>query len=317
MATSYDSAFAEDISKPGVEYRADDGFEFIRLRDMSYEHGNPITVPGLSLATIIGPSWGRQRVRNGDGNRHVDVTPKGSLMDFTDDLETISLDGQIECVWTFVSEPKLEELTGDTFEALWRRIGTLRFQIVENDVVLDGLNTALWRTAGMGDRQASLYLEQGFLTILGHMEMLAAGRDVGRSGPHPNDSRLFDGPSAALQGKESRRLRRVIELIDASLGDDLRIATIAAEAGMSPSTLSRLFKAATGRSVWRYVLDRRLERAAEMLRRTDEPVAGIAHACGFSSQAHLTKAFRDGYGMPPARFREEVGTGSAVAVGGR
>ena len=101
----------------------------------------------------------------------------------------------------------------------------------------------------------------------------------------------------------SRRLRRVIDYIEAHLGEDLAQLTLAAEAGVSPAHLARGFKSAMGRSVHQHVLCRRVERAAALLGGTDQPIAEIALATGFSSQAHLTTAFQRLNRTTPAAYR--------------
>jgi AraC-like DNA-binding protein len=53
----------------------------------------------------------------------------------------------------------------------------------------------------------------------------------------------------------------------------------------------RAFKAATGKTLHRFVLERRIERAKQMLQQDHSTLADIAYACGFCSQAHLTSVF--------------------------
>ncbi|REE99635.1 helix-turn-helix domain-containing protein [Thermomonospora umbrina] len=102
-------------------------------------------------------------------------------------------------------------------------------------------------------------------------------------------------------------LRRVLEHLHDNLGEDLRIATLADLAGVDRYRFGRCFKAATGLSPHRYVLERRLERAAGLLRADGRrPIADIAHQVGFSSQSHLTTAFRRRYGTTPHAYRREV-----------
>jgi AraC family transcriptional regulator len=103
----------------------------------------------------------------------------------------------------------------------------------------------------------------------------------------------------------SRRLRRLIDYIEAHLGEDLSLLTLAAEADMSPAHLARAFKRAMGGSVHRYLLRRRVEWAAALLVSTEQTIAEIALQTGFSSQAHLTTAFRHFYGTTPAAHRRD------------
>jgi AraC family transcriptional regulator len=103
----------------------------------------------------------------------------------------------------------------------------------------------------------------------------------------------------------SRRVRRVIDYIEAHLGEDLSLLTVAAEAGMSPAHFAREFKRAMRTSVHKYLLGRRVESAAALLAATEQSVAEVALATGFSSQAHLTTAFQRLNGTTPAAYRRE------------
>jgi AraC family transcriptional regulator len=107
-------------------------------------------------------------------------------------------------------------------------------------------------------------------------------------------------------GLPARRLRKVIDYIEAHLGEDLSLLTLAAEAGTAPAHFAREFKRAMRTSVHRYLLGRRVEWAAALLSgTTEQPVAEVALATGFSSQAHLTTAFQRLYATTPAAYRRE------------
>ena len=103
----------------------------------------------------------------------------------------------------------------------------------------------------------------------------------------------------------SRRLRRIIEYIEAHLGEDLSLLTLAAEAGMSAAHFARGFKRAMGRSVHQYLMRRRLEWAAALLGGAEQPIVEVALATGFCSQSHLTTTFQRVYGTTPAAYRRE------------
>ncbi len=104
-------------------------------------------------------------------------------------------------------------------------------------------------------------------------------------------------------GLASAQLRRVIEYIDAHLSAELSLAELARITGLSPHHFGQAFKAVTGRPPHRYVIEKRIHRARELLRDAQTPIAEIAHAVGFSSQSHLTINFRRVTGITPARFR--------------
>ncbi|MFI0350464.1 helix-turn-helix domain-containing protein [Actinomadura sp. 9N407] len=104
---------------------------------------------------------------------------------------------------------------------------------------------------------------------------------------------------------EGTALHEVLDHIHENLGESLRLDALAAVAGMDRHRFSRAFKAASGTSPHRYVTERRLERAARLLReRTDLPIADIAYQVGLASQSHLTTAFRRRYGATPRSYRQ-------------
>lgn len=104
--------------------------------------------------------------------------------------------------------------------------------------------------------------------------------------------------------RDTDLMRRVVEYIDANLGEELSLYDIAGRAGYSVPHFYRLFKAATGWTVGEFVTKRRLERAAEALRAGGRTVADIAYEFGFGSHDVFTRAFIRAYGTPPSRFRK-------------
>jgi AraC family transcriptional regulator len=102
------------------------------------------------------------------------------------------------------------------------------------------------------------------------------------------------------------RLRRVLEFIAAHLQDDLSLADLSAVAGLSSHHFGAAFKASIGTPPYRYVMERRVQVARELLRDGKRSVAEIAYAAGFASQAHLTTSFRRVTGTTPGRFRRSL-----------
>lgn len=99
------------------------------------------------------------------------------------------------------------------------------------------------------------------------------------------------------------RLNAVLEWIATNLDNEITNAILAEHAGLSESHFRHMFLQAMGMSPIRYVQQRRIERARELLANTNLPIAHLASECGFVSQSYLTTCFRETYGMTPARFR--------------
>jgi AraC-like DNA-binding protein len=102
------------------------------------------------------------------------------------------------------------------------------------------------------------------------------------------------------------RLRRVMDHIEAHLGEELSLVELAEVARINPCHLSKSFKAGVGIGLQRYVMQRRIERAKALLAQTRIPLVAIAQDLGFSDQSHFTNVFRREIGTTPARFRTQA-----------
>jgi AraC family transcriptional regulator len=103
----------------------------------------------------------------------------------------------------------------------------------------------------------------------------------------------------------SRVLRRVTDRMRADLATDLDLATLATESGYSRAHFLRTFKATTGQTPHRYLNELRLLKARDLLLGLTLPLIEIAEVCGFSSQPHLSTAFRSRFGMSPGEYRRD------------
>ena len=102
------------------------------------------------------------------------------------------------------------------------------------------------------------------------------------------------------------RLTHVCDLIESALSEDLALERLAAEAGVAPHAFAAAFTKAFGTPPYRYVIQRRVERAKDMLRHTDLPVARIAYETGFASQSHLSTTFKRSVGQTPGDYRRSM-----------
>ena len=84
---------------------------------------------------------------------------------------------------------------------------------------------------------------------------------------------------------------------------DLSVADLAAEAGVHPVHLARVFKRYLLCSPGEHLRGRRLERAAGMLGESHASLADVAHASGYADQAHLSRAFRSAFHSTPSKWR--------------
>jgi AraC family transcriptional regulator len=112
-----------------------------------------------------------------------------------------------------------------------------------------------------------------------------------------------DGDAAAGRRIPPARLRRVFEYIDVHLPEELSLDDLARVAEMSVRHFCRCFRAETGRTPRRYILQARVERAKRLMGRPGASLAQVAFESGFATQAHFTHVFRRFTGQIPARFR--------------
>ena len=142
--------------------------------------------------------------------------------------------------------------------------------------------------------------------------------------PHAADHMLVDGLTAALvahvvknytvdrwtpksvpRAVDPRRLKHVVDYIEANLDQSLTLDELAAQACLSPFHFSRLFKEATGASPLRYVTQRRVEAAKTVLLQDDSSLLDISRQFGFGSLDTFIRVFRRTTGETPARYRTQ------------
>ena len=97
------------------------------------------------------------------------------------------------------------------------------------------------------------------------------------------------------------RLSRYNSLLDR----EIRLTDLAAVAGMSEYHFSRLFKQSMGMAPYQYVIQQQVEQAKRLLKQRDGAVASVAHECGFKSQSHLSRHFRQLTSVTPQKYQQQ------------
>ena len=142
-----------------------------------------------------------------------------------------------------------------------------------------------------GNPNGTLYAEGLSLAIFGWLNN------------HYRLERKAGKPGQKLSTRQQLRLK---EYIDFSLDTDLSIENMAILLGISPSHFSSLFRTTFGASPHQYVLKKRIDKAAYLLRAEPErSIMDIAIETGFSSQAHLTYSFKRYMKQTPARWKKQ------------
>jgi len=112
----------------------------------------------------------------------------------------------------------------------------------------------------------------------------------------------------------ARHLLRAKDLADARYTEPLGVDDLARAAGLSRAHFSREFRRAFGESPHAYLLTRRLERAAALLRTTDRSIADVCFSVGLQSVGSFTTSFTRTYGISPTIYRKRFPPAAAHAV---
>lgn len=104
-----------------------------------------------------------------------------------------------------------------------------------------------------------------------------------------------------LSGEDA--FNRALDHVNENYMDDVTLDSLAAYAGFSRYTLSRMFRQHTGMTFTQYLSKRRVSMAEELLASTKMPVTQVALQCGFNSIATFNRVFRDVRGCTPTQYR--------------
>jgi AraC-like DNA-binding protein len=136
-----------------------------------------------------------------------------------------------------------------------------------------------------------LFLDQYLQMLCGHVVLTYGGS------PLPRED--YRGGFAPWQK------RRALDYLEQNLSGNLRVNRLAAECGVSASHFCRCFRSAFGTSLHKFVVNKRIERARQLLLCSKLSIAEISIEVGFSDQAALSRTFAANVGAPPARWRTE------------
>jgi len=100
--------------------------------------------------------------------------------------------------------------------------------------------------------------------------------------------------------------KKIVRYVDENIDTRLRVSDLSEQVRLSVSRFSKGFNVTFGRPPYDYVLSRRIEAAKYLIASTPEPLSQIAHACGLSDQAHLSKVFKRLVGTTPLKWRKNA-----------
>lgn len=154
--------------------------------------------------------------------------------------------------------------------------------------LIEALIERLWEETGHLGAVTKLFADGAMCTILSELATLSGRKNIA------------DGPRIG-----DWRIRLTIDQLEAQLGDDVGLAELADQVGLTPRHYSQLFKAATGLPPHRWLMKRRVEKATEMLADPQRSITEIAFSLGFASSQHFATVFRRFTRMTPSDYRQQ------------
>ncbi|MEZ5307531.1 MAG: AraC family transcriptional regulator [Pyrinomonadaceae bacterium] len=158
----------------------------------------------------------------------------------------------------------------------------------ENDRVVQHLGLALVHETGESDPTDGIYADSLSQTLAVHI------------------LKNYSTAAAKQQkkgGLSGYRLRAVRDFINDNLENELTLGEMAEVAGLSRFHFTRAFRKSTGRTPRQYVIEKRVERAKQLLSRSDIPIVEVVFQTGFKNQSHFTSLFRRLTSITPAVWR--------------
>ena len=282
----------ESSSIPSL-LRFPDSFTITRL-ECSIGLPEPITklssVPALLVAVSITP------VARADYEYRVDDkrVPTPNIQAFRSTV--VDLDARPRC-WIrrafgymlfHVPRRGLDEIAADLGVG---PVETYKVAVAEEDLVLSQLTRSMLPSVGQPGWPSLLALD--------HLNQILAAHVLQKYGA------LRKPPTVSVGGLGPSQKRRATELLSENLSGRIRLSELATECDLSISHFARSFKASFGVSAHRWLVQRRIERAQELLIETHDSLADIADQAGFSDQAAFTRTFHQIVGVSPGRWRRD------------
>jgi transcriptional regulator GlxA family with amidase domain len=113
------------------------------------------------------------------------------------------------------------------------------------------------------------------------------------------------GRGILIREVQERRVRQVVEMIDSEPSHSIR--DLALKVLLSPAHLQRLFKRQTGAHLGDFVVERRLQKAAQLLTVTNLPIKEIAYSVGYRHHSSFVRAFQRRFSEAPRHYRDQRG----------
>jgi AraC family transcriptional regulator len=234
---------------------------------------------------------GRHRIRREMGGRPVEGWSDRGTVNLTPAgvHATFEADGVSRGIVFFVPDAYVSRLIEEDWDVDPRGVEIVP-RFLTRDPVIESVLLRLETEIESGAPNGSLYCASACAFLARHLVQA--------------HSSMAKAPPRASGGLSPRRLKIVVDYIEANLGDPLTLQDLATLAGVSARHFERAFRQSVGSPPHAFLLRKRVYAARELLvSRPTLTIAEIAHQVGFASSSHLTTMFRRQVGCAPAAFR--------------
>lgn len=282
--------WGEHVSAPPVFSNHDAGWPGALVR--SWVGTAPeMDLPALDQHVVVLHGGGPKRLtRRRDGRSLTADAPLGALSVIPAGTgHTWSTQGPVDFTHLYLDPAAIERAAEDAFD---RNPATIHLAdaVGRSEPLLSSLVEGLRYELGQASTPA-LFLDSLFDAFL--LTLLRRCSNIGTV--------TARAPCALAP----RRLKRVLDCMEARLAEAITLDDLAETAGMSRFHFSRVFRAETGVAPYAYLLERRVDRAKTLLRDTRASLAEVMEQTGFSSPGRFTVNFRRVTGRSPAQYRRE------------
>ncbi|MEM8790984.1 MAG: AraC family transcriptional regulator [Pseudomonadota bacterium] len=161
---------------------------------------------------------------------------------------------------------------------------------VHRDVVIQNLVQEMWKEGQTGGDLGALFIDSTILAITSRIVSIAVQKEHKERASGPLSDALF---------------AMITDYVDSNVDTAIRMRTLANMAGANEYEFARQFKARTGLPPYQWVIERRIDKAIDLLSNTRLGLAEIAYAAGFSSQSHMNSLFKRKRGSTPLEYRAD------------
>ncbi|MEO1315779.1 MAG: AraC family transcriptional regulator [Pseudomonadota bacterium] len=289
----YGSVYGSVYAKFPQESRRADKSELslVRVDQGSHETSDP-AISDVVLRLVTGGTLSHSSVDCGNGRTTLSGRKGSFYLAPSNAVAEWKGEGRHQLLLIAVPEMRLKTLTGmNEGDVAADPLASLYGREVCNPA-LASLMERLWNESGAAAPEAPLVIEGLLMMLLGSLIRTAGSAD--------------SPPAGGVAPLEADRLSRVVDFIDAHLGDSLLIEDLARVACLSQYHFCRRFRASMNTSPHAFVTARRVVVSRQMLSDSDRTLTEIALACGFSNQAHFTTQFKAHIGQPPGAYRASI-----------